>query len=33
MNEWAARLLSVFPDRAKADLDEFILEVGLYRGF
>eukprot|EP01038_Epipyxis_sp_PR26KG_P012593 gene12593-16887_t len=27
MNEWAARLLSVFPERTKADLDQFLFEV------
>ena len=27
MNEWAARFLSVFPERNKADLDEFIQQV------
>jgi hypothetical protein len=27
MNEWAARLMSVFPERNKADLDEFIQQV------
>lgn len=28
MNEWASKILSVFPaDRAKADLDQFIMEV------
>lgn len=28
MNEWAARIMSVFPERNnKADLDQFIQEV------
>jgi hypothetical protein len=27
MNEWAARLMSVFPDRNKVDLEEFIQQV------
>ncbi len=28
MNEWASKILSVFPaDRVKADLDQFIMEV------
>jgi hypothetical protein len=28
MNEWAARIMSVFPERGnKADLDQFIQEV------
>ncbi len=30
MNEWAARFLSVFPERNKADLDEFIQQVRNY---
>lgn len=29
MNEWAARIMSVFPDRSKTDLDLFIQEVGI----
>jgi hypothetical protein len=31
MNEWAARILSVFPERTKADLDEFIVQVRVVR--
>lgn len=27
MNEWAAKLLSVFPERSRADLDQYLLEV------
>ena len=27
MNEWASKLLSVFPDRTKTDFDQFITEV------
>lgn len=27
MNEWAARIMSVFPERNKADLDEFVQQV------
>ncbi len=27
MNEWASKLLSVFPDRKQGDLDQFITEV------
>lgn len=30
MNEWAARIMSVFPERNKADLDEFVQQVTNY---
>jgi hypothetical protein len=29
MNEWASKILSVFPERSKGDLDQFITEVSL----
>ena len=30
MNEWAARIMSVFPERNKADLDDFVQQVTNY---